>query len=179
VDTLPIVNRLAAALQMRFYGHGPEAALTPTHPTTALGQCWAFGPDPHGDRFSSCFVASLSIRLSKPIFIEKISIEHPSSLQVEDKIRAAIRSFRVLGFEDEDAQGIAWRLGSYRYEVAVDDNTINNRAAPPRLRQEYEIPNNVNGVDIPRLRSISLAIDSNWGMSYSCLYRVRVHGSER
>jgi Sad1 / UNC-like C-terminal len=172
VDSLPIVNRLAAALRLRFYGHGPEAALTPTHPTTALGQCWAFGPDARGDQFN--YFASFSIRLAKPIFVERISIEHPSSLQVLYKIRTAIRSFRVLGFEDDEAQGTAWRLGSYSYEIVDDDS--GNRA---RLRQEYEIPNHVNGVDIPPLRSITLAIDSNWGMPYSCLYRVRVHGSER
>ena len=42
IDNLPMVNRMAAFWGLRFYGHGPEAALTPTHPPNALGQCWSF-----------------------------------------------------------------------------------------------------------------------------------------
>jgi hypothetical protein len=30
----------------------------------------------------------------------------------------------------------------------------------------------------PKFRSVSLAIDSNWGFPYSCLYRFRVHGKD-
>jgi hypothetical protein len=31
---------------------------------------------------------------------------------------------------------------------------------------------------VPPLQSISLAVDSNWGYDYACLYRFRVHGQE-
>lgn len=33
-----------------------------------------------------------------------------------------------------------------------------------------------SGLPIPKLSSITLAIDSNWGGDYSCLYRFRVEG---
>jgi len=42
VENLPLGNQLMASLGLRFYGHGPEAALEPTFPADSLGQCWSF-----------------------------------------------------------------------------------------------------------------------------------------
>ena len=36
-----------------------------------------------------------------------------------------------------------------------------------------------SGYQIPKLSSIVLAVDSNWGSEYSCLYRFRVNGSNK
>lgn len=44
--------------------------------------------------------------------------------------------------------------------------------------QEFEVATEIFGKQVPPLQSISLAIDSNWGNDYACLYRFRVHGEE-
>lgn len=42
--------------------------------------------------------------------------------------------------------------------------------------QEFDVSTDMFGNIVPEMQSISLAIDSNWGLEYSCLYRFRVHG---
>ena len=52
---------------------------------------------------------------------------------------------------------------------------INNLDTDESL-QEYKVKTtDDHGKPVPKLRSIVLAIDSNWGAEYSCLYRFRVH----
>jgi Sad1 / UNC-like C-terminal len=169
VDDLPLVNRLLAGLDLRFHGHGPEAALTPTFPSFALGQCWSFEKQaPHADleRRDAAKFATLTLTLARPIYVTQVYIEHPSA-DATDQVESAIRSFRLYGFASENPSAAeAWRLGTFTYQ----------KGGPSR--QEFKIPNRVSGKDVPPLRSISLLVDSNWGAPYSCLYRLRVHGKE-
>jgi hypothetical protein len=51
-------------------------------------------------------------------------------------------------------------------------------ADAPRILQQFQVANHANGELIPKLQSIALAIDSNWGSNYSCLYRFRVLGGD-
>ncbi len=44
--------------------------------------------------------------------------------------------------------------------------------------QEFEVATDISGTPVPPLQSITLAVDSNWGNEYACLYRFRVHGDE-
>ncbi|ACI65423.1 predicted protein [Phaeodactylum tricornutum CCAP 1055/1] len=157
VDQLPVFNRLAALLSLRFYGHGPEAALLPTYPPNALGQCWSF--EPPASRRSGPF-GVLTVQLSRPIHVQSVSIEHPPP-ELTDKSQTAIRSFRIEGFEDTQTHGKAHSLGSFEYD------------GQKGLRQDFDVDRNV-----PRLQSISLVVDTNWGEPYACLYRFRVHGQE-
>lgn len=159
VETLPVVNRVAALLGLRFYGHGPEAALTPTHPPTALGQCFAFERQPFGKNYGT-----FTVRLAKKAFVYSIAIEHPTR-GITDRRNTAIRGFQVLGFEDADAQGKAWDLGTFEFDM--DDELV---------RQEFVVAEHDDDDEIPALRVISLVIASNWGGRYACLYRLRVHG---
>jgi hypothetical protein len=161
VNKLPLFNRIAALLSLRFYGHGAEIALTPTYPRDALGQCWAF--EKASEKYSG--FGTLSVRLAKPVFVTSISIEHPPK-EVTDRVNTAIRSFRVFGFESPDAQGKAWPIGDFEYMIGEE------------TRQEFDIEDEVANVDVPKLQSISIAVDSNWGTPYACLYRVRVFGGE-
>jgi hypothetical protein len=48
----------------------------------------------------------------------------------------------------------------------------------PRTFQEFEVVTTINDEPTPKFRSVTLAIDSNWGFLYSCLYRFRVHGKD-
>jgi Sad1 / UNC-like C-terminal len=162
IDHLPVANRVAKLWSVRNHGHGPVAALTPTHPPfTALGQCWSFTED-HNPKKQSRY-ATLTFRLAKPVQVEAVSVEHPPQ-DVTDRIQTAIQNFRVVGYEFPNAEGMAWPLGSFDYRVGGD------------IRQEFVAKTEVKGEPIPVLQSISLLIDSNWGANYTCLYRFRVFG---
>ena len=173
IDSLPVLNRLMANAKVRFYGHGLEAALIPFVSANALGQCWGFESvtnhreerwrysyrdDPSNGRFGT-----LTIRLSEPIQPGSVMIEHIQPAQRRRRTSSAIRDFRVVGYVEDDASGHPYPLGGFRY-----DNMSNLSA------QSFEVAQDVNGRPVPALQSITLAIDSNWGAEYACLYRFRV-----
>lgn len=175
VDSLPLYNRLMQLSRLRFYGYGPEAAITPTYPRHALGQCWSFqqmavkeqikrkrlqkDDHKHGN------FGTLTISLPAPVSIWEVSIEHPPET-ITDNRQTAIRSFRVIGYEDKLAEGEAWSLGSFEYDIA---------GAPLQM---FDVTTDMFGNPVPKMLSVSLAIDSNWGEEYACLYRFRVHGDD-
>ena len=185
IDYLPIFNRILQNANLRFYGFGPEAALTATYPPHTLGQCWSFQQTPLKeqlkdrqifqkdgavpDDFKRGNFGTLTIRLPSPIYVESVVIEHPSMLFTTQS-DSAIRSFRIVGHEDDmaSASSKAWNLGSFEYNI--QKNKQND------YLQEFEVATTVFGKEIPRLHAISLAIDSNYGHEYACLYRFRVHG---
>ncbi|KAL3915293.1 MAG: hypothetical protein SGILL_005722, partial [Bacillariaceae sp.] len=183
IDYLPLYNRLLQSANLRFYGFGPEAALTPSYPSNALGQCWSFQPSSLKDQleereqfqsqkgvpndFRRGSIGTLTISFQDPVFIDSVVIEHVPQ-RLTDRADSAIRSFRVVGFEDEYAEADAWNLGSFEYSIQKNGNY--------EYLQEYEVATTSKGEDIPSLLSISLAVDSNWGNDYTCLYRFRVHG---
>jgi len=177
VDSLPIYNRLMQLAQLRFYGYGPEAAITPTYPVDALGQCWSFQQTPlkeilerrksssnEDDDNKHGNFGTLTIRLPKPVKVRSVVIEHPPK-GLTDQIKSAIKAFRIIGYVDPTTEGESWTLGSFTYN-------INDK----RPLQEFPVAQDVFGTPVPPLQSITLAIDSNWGLEYSCLYRFRVHG---
>jgi hypothetical protein len=193
VDALPILNRLMHLMSLRFYGFGPEAALMPTYPADALGQCWAFeqvplkeqikrrrivdnnsnkaGDDHKRGNYGTLTISrgnygTLTISLPDPVYVESVVIEHPSK-DITEQVTTAIRSFRIIGYTDPEANEKAWTLGSFEYNIN-DKNPM----------QEFEVATDIFGTPVPPLHSITLAIDSNWGFDYACLYRFRVHGTE-
>ena len=115
IDNIPIGNKIFAATKLRFYGHHAEAALIPTHPKYTLGQCWSFEPMSKLDEISGGY-ATLSINLSQPIHVKSVMIEHPP-LQLTKSSETAIKKFRVFGYQDEDAIGYPWELGSFTYDI--------------------------------------------------------------
>mmetsp|Transcript_19178 Transcript_19178/g.28924 ORF Transcript_19178/g.28924 Transcript_19178/m.28924 type:complete len:808 (-) Transcript_19178:53-2476(-) len=163
-ESLPLLNRLMAYTKVRQYGYGAEAALTPTVPADAVGQCWAFENVSKSkssswrnayqrDRSNGSF-ASLTIRFAKPISPKRVVVEHVKS---EGKPLSAIRSFRIIGYQDEDALGIPMNLGNFLY------NSDGN------LSQEFFL-----GEASTEVRSVTLAIDSAYRRDFACLYRFRV-----
>lgn len=158
-ENVPYLNRLAHHVSLRFYGHGPEAALTPTHPVASLGQCWSFEKESN----SLSGFGTLTVRLARPVFVEKISIEHPT-VDFTDNQKSAIRSFRIIGFEDFEAQSQTRQtLGSFEFQISENASGLQTFNV---LKCESV------------LKSISLAVDTIWGGPSACLYRFRVHGRE-
>ena len=172
-ETLPLFNRVLAYLRLRFYGHPPEVALRPSTMLHGRGQCWSFpdefqaaharkadtasGEDNRGE------YATLTVKLASSISVSEVIIEHVP-LTISSNPNTAIKDFRIFGYEDGGAFGEAWELGTFRF--------LNG----PNF-QTFAIPSSLDGAEVPKLRSISLAVDSNYGADYSCLYRLRVHGS--
>ena len=136
VENLPLLNRVLAKANLRFYGHGAEAALIPTFPKTALGQCWSF--EEEGYRKPVTFYsdnndeeetlqmepdrgeyATLSVSLSRAIKIDSIIVEHPSILSFPNTKDSAIRHFRLIGFIDKEATGNPWPLGEFEYKAGT------------------------------------------------------------
>ena len=142
-ENLSLVNRGLARAKLRFYGHGAEAALLPTFPPTANGQCWSavqegYRPnlwttasvvtdvmdrslrvlggdweeedDERGgsyeletDPYRGAY-ATLAVRLAKRVRVEEVVIEHPVG-DVGVGRKNAVNGFRVIGYEDERAEG--------------------------------------------------------------------------
>lgn len=135
VDNLPLVNQFLSKTSLKFYGHGAEAALVPTFPKTALGQCWSF--EEEGSRkqltikemrnekelesmeyeTSRGEYATLTVRLADRIHVNSVIIEHPSKILSPTSMESAIRTFRLIGYIDPDAKGNPWHLGSFIYQT--------------------------------------------------------------
>mmetsp|Transcript_5875 Transcript_5875/g.14441 ORF Transcript_5875/g.14441 Transcript_5875/m.14441 type:complete len:953 (-) Transcript_5875:188-3046(-) len=190
VDDLPLGNRLLRHINLRSYGFGPEAALTPTYPSNTLGQCWSFRQltldeqlNEHDgfrmyegeksvqipDDFKRGSLGTLAVRFAEPLYVSSFVIEYPTKKSSDEDQSSAVRSFRLVGYEDAEATTKAWNLGSYTYDMKAN-------IGQGTYLQEFEVPTSHGGHDIPMIRSISLAIDSNMGGDYTCLYRFRVHG---
>jgi hypothetical protein len=134
-EDLPLLNRFMAASRLRFYGHKAEAALNPTYPRNALGQCWSFTKDSSKrkillgredkrsmKRDPDCGTyATLSVQLASPIRVKHIIVEHP--IHILSSATTAIKNFRVYGYEDDHASNHhSWYLGSFKYDICKLDN---------------------------------------------------------
>uniref|UniRef100_UPI0037E98165 SUN domain-containing protein 1-like n=1 Tax=Semicossyphus pulcher TaxID=241346 RepID=UPI0037E98165 len=131
-----------------YYSQSPRVVIQPdVHP----GNCWAF-------RGSTGF---LVIRLSMRILPSAFSLEHiPKTLAPSGTLRSAPRDFSVYGLEDE-GQERGKLLGTYTYDE--DGESL----------QTYPVSENEQVFQV-----IEVQVSSNWGHpEYTCLYRVRVHGT--
>ena len=167
-ESLPLINRVLAATNLRFYGHSPEVALRPATTLYTRGHCWSFGNEFSSTRARSNTqdglrgeYATLTVALSQKIIVTEVMIDHAPRSIVDGK--NAVKNFRVIGYEDSGAFGEPWELGSFEYDSKLG-------------MQTFAVPASVGGTNVPKLKAISLAMDSNWGGDYSCLYRFRVHG---
>ena len=169
IDTLPLVNQFLVFTNLRFYGYGPEAALTPTKPNQALGQCWSFTDASqskkqqfkHAHRMDNTNgkYATLSVQLAKPTYIGSIVVEHPP--RKEQQPSSALQSFRLFGYMDPQASTRPYLLGEFTFHW--------NEKSSSSI-QTFPISNMMDMA----MRSITVAIDSSYGHDYTCLYRFRV-----
>ncbi|XP_029703698.1 SUN domain-containing protein 1-like isoform X2 [Takifugu rubripes] len=132
-----------------YFSQSPRAVI---QPDVNPGNCWAF-------RGSSGY---LVIRLSMPIFPTAVTLEHtPKALTPSGKMDSAPRDFSVYGLDDEN-QERGQLLGAYTYDQdgeAVQTFTVTEVCDRP-------------------FQMVEIQVTSNWGHpEYTCLYRVRVHGT--
>ena len=198
VDELPALNRLMAKANLRFYGHGPYAALNPTYPIDSLGQCWSILPEKQTIHFYKFNrkrgkYATLAIKLSTPLSsIDSVIVEHPIFAS-ETSHSTAIQSFRVLAFETDDATSTPYQIGTFQYNIGtfltksiVAFMILNfvihtvymiclilcDFVESEKYLQTFPIVEKQPEM----IQSVVLAIDTNWGADYACLYRFRVQG---
>jgi Sad1 / UNC-like C-terminal len=157
VDDLPLLNRLAAFWKLRFYGHGPAVALTPSGGT--LGHCWSLaGTTGH-----------LTVQLGRAMRVQSVVVEHVAAA-TGVVAPSAPRALRVYGYatadditasNDDTPGGVS--LGSFEYDYSkAKDGRMEFSVKPTGAPLQY----------------VRLHIDSNWGNpdNYTCLYRFRVYG---
>eukprot|EP00814_Leptocylindrus_danicus_P000478 CAMPEP_0116045954 /NCGR_PEP_ID=MMETSP0321-20121206/27943_1 /TAXON_ID=163516 /ORGANISM="Leptocylindrus danicus var. danicus, Strain B650" /LENGTH=968 /DNA_ID=CAMNT_0003527421 /DNA_START=13 /DNA_END=2919 /DNA_ORIENTATION=+ len=166
VDELPVGNRFLSSMGLKDYGYRANAALSSTFGESLLGQCWAFRKTPSRKEYEplSGLLGNLVVRLSSPITVRHVVVEHPPK-HVTPRSESAIKEFRIIGFEDPECVKNPSLLGSFMYDIDA-----------PYSHQSFLIrETDSNGGARPKQSCIMLAIDSNWGHDYSCLYRFRVH----
>eukprot|EP00569_Conticribra_weissflogii_P013996 CAMPEP_0171416606 /NCGR_PEP_ID=MMETSP0880-20121228/40178_1 /TAXON_ID=67004 /ORGANISM="Thalassiosira weissflogii, Strain CCMP1336" /LENGTH=547 /DNA_ID=CAMNT_0011934855 /DNA_START=399 /DNA_END=2040 /DNA_ORIENTATION=- len=133
-------------LGLKFY-NPPESILRPFRSATLGDECLHFANEGINDPLSlRGAIVTLTVALSDAAFVSNIFINHV----VESC--AALKDFRVFGFEDDKAIGRPWELGTFQYIERSN----------PMTPQSYLIPASIDGKKVPRFRAISLAIDSNW-----------------
>ena len=128
---------------------------------TDVGNCWAFeGRQGH-----------VTIGLSEPIRISNVTIDHiPGS--IARHVSSAPRDFALFGYrteQDIDA-GLAVPLGTYTYSTtgpAVQTFAVPELVHTDRSKALYDV-----------MTAVRLEFNSNHGHDfYTCVYRIRVHGS--
>lgn len=127
------------------------------NPESRLGRCWPM----------KGYRGALAVRLSEPINIESISIEHaPRELLLNGGI-SALKDFLIIGYPKgwvpggSDMGDVLVGGGEYR----LDGDVI----------QFFDVAEEYRGVEYA---AVALEVESNHGEgAYTCIYRLRVHGS--
>ncbi|CAO1627157.1 unnamed protein product [Sympodiomycopsis kandeliae] len=161
-----------------YSGRTPVHAL---HPDNSPGMCWSFKGS----------IGQLGIRLSKPIVISDISIDHPSlSILPEGGGDTAPREISISGYLESDSD--RKRYAEYQstkssseeefYQVPTSmPNYIHlstfTYSLDKKAVQTFAIQNEaVRVLQLP-ISILQVTILSNYGnQEFTCLYRVRVHG---
>lgn len=160
-------------------GRMPAVAL---HHDNAPGMCWPFSGS-HGQ---------LGIQLVRAIHVEAITIDHVPAVLALSGVGAAPREMEawgVLQTPEERRQLAQWRAQRARTEDGTEEPT----PVPPSPAHVYlgafvydtagaaiqTFPVSSEGAAFPLpLRVVQLNVLSNHGLrDYTCLYRVRVHGT--
>ncbi|CAM9494970.1 unnamed protein product [Ectocarpus sp. 6 AP-2014] len=127
------------------------------NPESRLGRCWPMkGSD-----------GRLTVKLARTIKVESISLEHAPREVLLNKGISAPKDFTVVGYpkgrvvRDDDPGDVLVSGGEYRLEGDVI--------------QFFEVAEEYRQVDYG---VIALVVDSNHGEgAYTCIYRLRVHGT--
>lgn len=121
-------------------------------PSNEPGECFAFSG--HGE---------IIIKLIKPIFIDAVTVEHiPPNISPDGHILSAPSLFSVYGMETANEPSNPYHLGTFKYDIELKQS-----------RQEFQVANINKSFSIVKLEFAPNPSPLN----YTCIYRIRVHGS--
>ncbi|XP_012866292.1 PREDICTED: SUN domain-containing protein 5 [Dipodomys ordii] len=129
------------------YAQPPDVIL---EPNMTPGNCWAFAGD-HG---------KVTIRLAQKVYLTNITLQHiPKTISLSGCQDTAPKDFVIYGIECPSKEEVF--LGAFQFQ-------------PENIIQMFPLQNHP-----PRaFGAVKVKISSNWGNSrFTCMYRVRVHGS--
>ncbi|CAN9308344.1 unnamed protein product [Alternaria alternata] len=155
----------------------PMAALTKWEEP---GDCWCSA----GQSGTSAGQAQLTVRLPRPVIPKQVAIEHvPMNMMPARNISNAPRdielwvqtdapinpyySYRQMACHDpppHSISGPAWKcLGSFKYNIHASNHL-----------QTFDLA----GEPSEPVRRTMVRVISNWGATHTCLYQVRLHGTD-
>ncbi|KFO31477.1 SUN domain-containing protein 5 [Fukomys damarensis] len=119
-------------------------------PNMTPGNCWAFEGD-HGQ---------VTIRLAQKVYLSNLTVQHiPKTISLSGSLDTAPKDFVIYGMESSPGEEVF--LGAFQFQP---ENTI----------QMFPLQNQ----QLRAFGAVKVKISSNWGNPhFTCLYRVRVHGS--
>nr|XP_006202713.1 SUN domain-containing protein 5 [Vicugna pacos] len=129
------------------YAQPPDVIL---EPNVTPGNCWAFS----GDR------GQVTIRLAQKVYLSNLTLQHiPKTISLSGSLDTAPKDFVIYGMEVSSREEVF--LGAFQFQ-------------PENIIQMFQLQNQP-----PRtFGAVKVKISSNWGNPrFTCLYRVRVHGS--
>ncbi|KAI8097936.1 UNC-like C-terminal-domain-containing protein [Gilbertella persicaria] len=137
------------AIGLYGFRNQPEMALLPqTYPN----QCWSM----EGSQ------GTLGIKLSESIWIQSVTIEHPSNLVLLKEINKAPKDIEIMGIDYYEQE--LYSLSNVSYNIHGKSQIQTFKIDPKMLQGKA-------------FNMILLRIHSNWGNSNQTdIYRVRVHG---
>ncbi|TEA32803.1 hypothetical protein DBR06_SOUSAS4210125 [Sousa chinensis] len=119
-------------------------------PNMTPGNCWAFS----GDR------GQVTIQLAQKVYLSNLTLQHiPKTISLSGSLDTAPKDFVIYGMEVSPKKEVF--LGAFQFQ-------------PENIIQMFQLQNHP-----PRtFGAVKMKISSNWGNPrFTCLYRVRVHGS--
>ncbi|XP_012521215.1 PREDICTED: SUN domain-containing protein 5 [Propithecus coquereli] len=129
------------------YAQPPDVIL---EPNMTPGNCWAF----EGDR------GQVTIRLAQKVYLSNLTLQHiPKTISLSGSLDTAPKDFVIYGMESSPKEEVF--LGAFQFQP---ENTI----------QMFPLQNQ----PARAFSAVKVKVSSNWGNPrFTCLYRVRVHGS--
>ncbi|XP_006860830.1 PREDICTED: SUN domain-containing protein 5 [Chrysochloris asiatica] len=130
------------------YAQPPDVIL---EPNVTPGNCWAFAGD-HGQ---------VTIRLAQKVYLSILTLQHiPKTISLSGSLDTAPKDFVIYGMKGTPREEEVF-LGAFQFqpENTIQMFLLQNQPARP-------------------FGAVKVKISSNWGNPrFTCLYRVRVHGS--
>ncbi|XP_016056073.1 PREDICTED: SUN domain-containing protein 5 [Miniopterus natalensis] len=129
------------------YAQPPDVIL---EPNMTPGNCWAFS----GDR------GQVTIRLAQKVYLSNLTLQHiPKTISLSGSLDTAPKDFVIYGMEGSPKEEVF--LGAFQFQ-------------PENIIQTFQLQNQQTRT----FGAVKVKISSNWGNPrFTCLYRVRVHGS--
>uniref|UniRef100_A0A452SDV5 Sad1 and UNC84 domain containing 5 n=1 Tax=Ursus americanus TaxID=9643 RepID=A0A452SDV5_URSAM len=129
------------------YAQPPDVIL---EPNMTPGNCWAFS----GDR------GQVTIRLAQKVYLSNLTLQHiPKTISLSGSLDTAPKDFVIYGMEGSPREEVF--LGAFQFQ-------------PENIIQMFQLQNQ----PVRAFGAVKVKISSNWGNPrFTCLYRVRVHGS--